>query len=295
MDDVLLRRSPVTGVDATARDASQDASRAVARYAATENCLAYSIVAYVPKCLLDRLYATLGAAAVLSCPSVDALVSASERAPVSAVVIDPVLCRPPDTQASVLAPSFTRGTPVILYTHASPTSIRTCFEWARAGAVQLVIAGSDDEPLHLRELLTPPRTCAADGIFVDKLAEHLHAVPRRLADAVCQLFTSADISPDLDSLVADAFMTHRSVDRWLRRAGLAPPKHFVGAARLLRAHSIFARGETCLARAARYGGFSSERSFARYARVLVSLSPSSLRTLHSRDVHERVLRALHID
>lgn len=294
MNELLLHRPPAAGVDATARGTWCDLRRAVAHNTTISDGSTFSIVAYVPTCLLKRLHATFGASAVLACQSMDALVVASERAPVSAVVLDPTLCSPLDMQGHSLPPVLARSTPVVLYTHASPSSIKLCFEWARAGAVQLVLAGIDDESAYLRELLTTPLSGTTDGVFINRLTTHLGAVPHRLASAVCRLFTSADSTSDLDALVAVAFMTHRSVDRWLRRAGLAPPKHFVGAAKLLRAHRAFASGETCLARAARRGGFASERTFARQSRALLGVSPSALRAIDSRDVHERVLRALRV-
>jgi AraC-like DNA-binding protein len=250
------------------------------------------VPAYLPGCLLDRLQATLGGGAVLPCASTDALVTVTAAANPRAVVIDPVLCGQADTLTCTLSESLGRRVPVVLYTHPSPTSIRLCFGWARAGALHLVLAGVDDDATRLHAIFDALVGTPHVEALVARLDEHLALVPTSLASAVRGLFMEQGAVPPLDALAASSFMTRRSVDRWLRRAGLAPPKRFLGAARLVRTYDALAAGETSISRAARRAGFHSERSLVLHARALLDAAPSVLRTLQTEELHERIARRL---
>jgi AraC-like DNA-binding protein len=255
---------------------------------ASDILLARSLPVYLPNGLLDRLRASLGGRAVLSCASLDALVAAATDADARAVVIDPVLCGPLDRLSDTLCDALGRHVPIVLYTtQVSPVSIRLCFAGARAGAHHLLLAGIDDDVIRLRTVFDGLLCVINTEAVVEQLDGRLALLPPRLASAVRRLFVEA-IVPDLDDLAASSYMSKRSVDRWLQRAGLAPPKRFLGAARLIRAHGVLAAGEMSLARAARHAGFSSPRSLALHARTLVGVSPAALRALHADQLHERV-------
>lgn len=250
------------------------------------------IPAYLPRCLLERLQVTLGRGAVLACASADALVATTAETNPRAVVIDPVLYGPANALPSTLSSAAGRSVPVVLYTHGTPKSTGLCFGWARAGALHLVLAGADDDATQIHGIFDTLGSAARGDALLARLDERFALVPSSLANAMRALFTDERATLKLDVLAASSFMTRRTVMRWLQRAGLASPKRFLGAARLLRMHDAIVAGETNIARAARRAGFHSERSLVLHARTLLDASPTALRTMPADELHERIAQRL---
>lgn len=246
------------------------------------------VPAYLPAGLLDRLRASLDSGTVLACASVSALIAAAVAAHAHIVIVDPVLCGSADSFSHTLSHALGRCVPIVLYTHATSTAVRPCFAWAGAGASHLLLAGIDDDAPRLRTFVDALTSNRKTEAFVHRLDERLVLVPAPLASAVRRLFVDFSTVPDLDALAMSCYMNRRSVDRWLQRAGLASPKQFLGAARLIRAHEVLACGEMNLARAATRAGFSSVRSLACHTRALLDAPASALRALCVDELYERV-------
>ncbi|MDQ2666279.1 MAG: hypothetical protein M3Z05_09735 [Gemmatimonadota bacterium] len=223
------------------------------------------------------------------CASVDELVAGARETAVGAILLDPALYADAALQAHALSNARRHRLPIVLYTHDSPATSALCFKWARAGAGHLFLAAVDDDAARMRAVFG----ALLHGRIAAVLDECFMQLPVALARTLRGIFDDDDgAALDLDQLASSSNMTRRSVIRCLQRAQLAPPKRFLGAARLLRTHRILLAGEQNLAIAAMRAGFSSNRSLVLNARTLLEAGPATLRTLPSDELHQRVAKRL---
>lgn len=246
------------------------------------------VAVLLPDRLTVRLTAAVGAGSVVRCESVGALVGAARAACVGAAVLDPTCCGAEGADAW----SDDMEVPLLLYAEMTPTAMQAAFAWARRGAGRLLLAGIDDQPVRLRELLTElPRA----GVVADveaALADALRTLPPRLAQLARKVLHDPSWVGDVSAFAESTGLTPRSVDRWLARAGLAPPKRLLAAARVLHMYAALAHGERSLARAAQHAGFTSARSVTRQLRCLLGVRPSALRAMRPAELSARLTSRL---
>ncbi len=247
------------------------------------------LLVHLPPCLTRRLQGALCASAEMrTCGSVDELIAGARETAVGAIVLDPALYGDAALQAHALSDASRHRLPIVLYTHDSPATSALCFTWARAGAGHLFLAAVDDDAARMRAVFD----ALLHGRIAGSLDECIVQLPVALARALRSIFEDDAAVLDLDALASSSNMTRRSVMRCLQRAQLAPPKRFLGAARLLRTHRILAAGEKNLAIAATRAGFSSNRSLVMNAHALLEAGPATLRTLPIDELHQRVAKRL---
>ena len=238
------------------------------------------VAAFLSDRLAARLTAAVGAGAVVRCTSVAALVGLARAACVVAVMLDPACCG----EEGVDAWSADVEVPLFLYAEMTPAAMQAAFAWARRGAGHLLLAGSDDQPLRLQRLLT---TLPHVGVVVQveaALEDALRTLPPPLAHVVRRVLHDSAWVCDVSTFARRTRLTPRSVDRWLARAGLAPPKRLLAAARVLHMYAAVSHGERSLARAAQHAGFTSARSVSRQLRCLLGVRPSALRAMRPAEM-----------
>lgn len=241
----------------------------------------------LPERLILRLEAAAGSEGVRPCADRAALALAVGGG-ISLIAVHPGISAEPGEFLTWLA-TLCREVEIVVYSEPSLGAIQRAFAWARAGAGTLVLEGIDDQPERLRRTLAslaPDRTLDA---FLERISPSLDRLPPILGAAIVKLFRDPRGSGGVKTLAAEANMTSRSIERWLRRAALAPASRLVPAARLLRARSSLARADVGLARAAADAGLSSERALQRHARALLGISAAALRELSEPELRDRLL------
>lgn len=244
----------------------------------------------LPERLAVRLGAATGGGCVRPCTDRAALALALGGG-ISLIALHPGIAVDPAEFVAWLA-TLDSDIEIVVYSEPSLIAIQRSFAWARAGARTLVLEGIDDEPERLRRTLAAlvPRRSA--DTFLEGMSSSLDRLPPILAAAIVELFRDPRESAGVKTLAARANMTSRSIERWLRRSGIAPASRLVPAARLLRARSSLARADAGLARAAADAGLSSERVLQRHARALLGVSAAALRELPEPVLRDRLLEAV---
>jgi AraC-like DNA-binding protein len=214
-----------------------------------------------------------------------ALASALHSQPIDAIVIDPQLGHDDapldEREPSLLLTLLTefRSVPVILYSTLSREGVRAVVPLARSGAYQVIFRGVDDSRKRLREQL--------DQIVANVFAERLLRVlvprleaaeaPAEVVQAVTRLFRAPQAFRTVHQLATVAGRRRGMLDRWMSRAGLAPAKMLILAARVAWTyHYLRAPGNRLKTLALRLG-YADTVPLGRHVRRMTGLTVTQLR------------------
>lgn len=182
--------------------------------------------------------------------------------PIDVIVVDPRLGRGDvahdDREPSPLLTLLTefRSVPAILYSSHTREGLRAVLPLVRSGAYQVIFRGFDDTRERLGALL--------DQIAAGVLGERLLAVvlpklqlaeaPSEVVQAVARLFRAPQAFRTVHQLAAVTGRRRGMLDRWMFKAGLAPAKVIILAARVAWTyHYLRAPGNRLKAIALRLG------------------------------------------
>lgn len=216
-------------------------------------------------------------ASIARATSVRGLLNAISGTEEQVLIIDPGLLTQSDVQEFIAACNGQQT--IIAYSSVSPESMANSILLARSTNVQFTFAGVHDEPTLLaRSLMLVPH--AALGAHVVKgLADSFSIIPDQLSETIrSMLLNGGPTSPS--ALAAAAWMTRRSLDRWIHRAGITSSRLLVGAAQFIRAYRPLVASTKPLTKLAALLGYSSFRTLEKQTRELTGLTAMTLRTRH---------------
>jgi AraC-like DNA-binding protein len=214
--------------------------------------------------------------------------------PVEMAVVNPGLAGEPRTQEieriRVLFPSL----PLILYGELSPTIARILLKLGNVGIKEAVIAGYDDHPDRLGDLLVAEAARAVSGELVTAILKSLEWVPGELRWAIETIIREPGAVQSVQDLADRARMDRRTCGRWFLRAGLPPPSVMLMVLRVLYAHRLLQDPGYTVEDVASKLGYAQTRTLAQNVKEVFGLTPGELRITLSRDdamsiVHERYL------
>jgi AraC-like DNA-binding protein len=224
--------------------------------------------------------------------------------PIDLMVLDP---RPLDNEPSphdegepsallTLLSEF-RSVPTILYSAHTRDGLRAVLPLARSGVHQVIFRGFDDTRERLRTLLDD----VAAGLLGERLLEvilpRLDAVnaPAEVVDAVARLYRAPQAFRTVHQLASVAGRQRGQLDRWMLRAGLAPTKVIMLAARVAWTHHYLrAPGNRFKTLALRLG-YPDTIGLGRHVKSMTGMTPTQLRRSVGADellaiLKRRVLR-----
>jgi len=263
------------------------------------------VAARLPPAFLGRLRAVLGDDdELIEVSDWDALLRTLRSQPIDLMVLDPRSANGEpsvDDQAepSLLLTLLTefRTVPAILYSTHTREGLRAVLPLARSGAHQVVFRGFDDTRERLRALLDQ----VAAGLLGERMLEvvlpRLDAVnaPAEVAQAVARLFRAPQAFRTVHQLATVAGRRRGQLDRWMLKAGLAPAKVLMLAARVVWAHHYLrAPGNRFKTLALRLG-YPDTVGLGRHVKWMTGMTPSQLRRSVGADellgiVLQRVVR-----
>ena len=214
--------------------------------------------------------------------------------PVEMAVVDPGLSGEPRTQEieriRVLFPSL----PLILYGELSPTIACTLLKLGNAGIEDAVIAGYDDHPDRLAEVLLAVATRAVSGELVTTILKSLEWCPGELRWAIETIIREPGLVQSVQDLADRARMDRRTCGRWFVRAGLPPPSVMLMVLRVLYAHRLLQDPGYTVEDVASKLGYAQTRTLAQNVKEVFGVTPGELRIVLSQDeamtmVRERYL------
>jgi AraC-like DNA-binding protein len=251
------------------------------------------VAARLPAASLARLRAALGSDDELV--EVDDWISlhhALRTQPIDLIVIDPSAAgeepsayddREPSALLTLLA-EF-RSVPTILYSAHTRDGLRAVLPLARSGVHQVVFRGFDDTRERLRALLDEVAASQLGERLLDVILPRLAGVgaPTEVVQAVARLFRAPPAFRTVHQLATVAGRQRGQLDRWMLKAGLAPTKVVMLAARVAWTfHYLRAPGNRFKTLALRLG-YPDVVGLGRHVKWMTGMTPTQLRRTAGED------------
>lgn len=279
------------------------AARAAVRCSRYPRCIALlslalasrvDVAVLLPATRLQRLRAAIGTAHALhTAQSVGELATVLRTRMIDVVVIDPET--PGMASVRELSPTLARypAVPVIAYVPLSAGGVHGTLDLFAVGVHRIAVQGFDDHPAAFRELLDLARADTLATRVLDRLAPALRALPAPLAAAIDAGFHAPRTMRTGADLARVARIPIRTCSRLLARAGLATPRAFVRAMRVVRAYHGLRGGEARVTDVARSVGYATAAALVHDARRATGLRPSVLaQRIAPDDLTVRVVQRL---
>ena len=216
----------------------------------------------------------------------NALHHALRSQPIDLIVIDP---RTADDERSAVderepSPLLTlltefRSVPAILYSAHTRDGLRAVLPLARSGVHQVVFRGFDDTRERLRALLDQVAVSLLGERLLDVILPRLVAVgaPAEVVQAVARLYRAPPAFRTVHQLATVAGRQRGQLDRWMLKAGLAPTKVVMLAARVAWTyHYLRAPGNRFKTLALRLG-YPDVVGLGRHVKWMTGMTPTQLR------------------
>ena len=245
------------------------------------------VAARLPPASLGRLRAVLTADDdLIEVADWEELHRALRSQPVDLMVIDPrsVDHEPSaydDGEPSPLLTLLTefRSVPTILYSAHTRDGLRAVLPLARSGVHQVIFRGFDDTHERLRALLDHVAASLLGERLLEVILPRFAAVgaPMEVIQAVARLYRAPQAFHTVHQLAAVAGRQRGQLDRWMLRAGLAPTKVVMLAARVAWTHHYLrAPGNRFKTLALRLG-YPDTVGLGRHVKWMTGMTPTQLR------------------
>jgi AraC-like DNA-binding protein len=245
------------------------------------------VAARLPAASLARLRAALATDdELVEVDDWTALHHALRSGPIDLIVIDPRAAghepsaydeREPSALLTLLT-EF-RSVPAILYSAHTRDGLRAVLPLARSGAHQVVFRGFDDTRERLRALLDQVAASLLGERVLEVIVPRLVSVgaPTEVVQAVARLYRAPPAFRTVHQLATVAGRQRGQLDRWMLKAGLAPTKVVMLAARVAWTyHYLRAPGNRFKTLALRLG-YPDVVGLGRHVKWMTGLTPTQLR------------------
>lgn len=241
----------------------------------------------LPPASLGRLRAALGADdELIEVADWSALGRALRSQPIDLMVLDPRTAtaepnldeQAEPSQLLTLLSEF-RSVPAILYSTHTREGLRAVLPLARSGAHQVIFRGFDDTRERLRALLDQIAAGLLGERILEAIVPRLDAadVPPEVVQAVARLYRAPQAFRTVHQLAAVAGRRRGQLDRWMLKAGLAPAKVLIVAARVAWTHHYLrAPGNRFKTLALRLG-YPDTVGLGRHVKWMTGMTPTELR------------------
>ena len=172
-----------------------------------------------------------------------------------------------------------RSVPAILYSAHTRDGLRAVLPLARSGVHQVVFRGFDDTRERLRALLDQVAVSLLGERLLDVILPRLVAVgaPAEVVQAVARLYRAPPAFRTVHQLATVAGRQRGQLDRWMLKAGLAPTKVVMLAARVAWTyHYLRAPGNRFKTLALRLG-YPDVVGLGRHVKWMTGMTPTQLR------------------
>lgn len=172
-----------------------------------------------------------------------------------------------------------RSVPAILYTTHSRDGLRAVLPLARSGVHQVLFRGFDDTRERLRAILDEVAASLLGERLLGVILPRFTAVgaPAEVIQAVARLYRAPQAFRTVHQLADVAGRQRGQIDRWMLKAGLAPTKVVMLAARVAWTHHYLrAPGNRLKALALRLG-YADTVALGRHVKWMTGMTPTQLR------------------
>ena len=204
-------------------------------------------------------------------------VEAIRTQPVEMLVVDPALESQPRCQEieriGVLFPSLPR----IVYAELSAPIVPVLLRLGQAGIRDVIVAGYDDHPRRLTELLLGAAAQAVSRRLIDEMQDVLDTWPGELRWAIETMLREPAELQTVQDLADRARMDRRTCVRWFTKARLPPPRTMLMVLRVVYAHRLLQDPGYTVEDVAAKLGYQRVRSFTLNVREVFGMTPGDLR------------------
>jgi AraC-like DNA-binding protein len=197
--------------------------------------------------------------------------------PVEMLVVDPGLEGRPRCQEieriGVLFPSLPR----ILYTELTAPVAAVLLRLGQAGIRDVLVAGHDDHPQRVTEILLGAAAQAVSRRLMDEIQDVLETWPGELRWAIETMLREPADMHTVQDLAARARMDRRTCTRWFTKASLPPPRLMLMVIRVVYAHRLLQDPGYTVEDVAAKLGYQRVRSFALNVKEVFGMTPGDLR------------------
>jgi AraC-like DNA-binding protein len=220
-----------------------------------------------------------GAHTVLAAPSWPSMAAVLRARPVDIAVVDPCIEGAADTETVRALRTGFPGVAVLVYTSISPDSTKAMLTLGEFGVRHCILRGFDDEPGRFRDGLEMLRASALEDSILASLRLALAGAqaPSALIGAVEQLFRAPRRFRTAEDIAAASGIPRRGVNRWLDRAGVAPARMLVIAARVLRGYQYAQNPALAVSDIAERLAYPDPRVFTDHVRIMTGRRVSAWR------------------
>lgn len=172
-----------------------------------------------------------------------------------------------------------RSVPTILYSAHTRDGLRAVLPLARSGVHQVVFRGFDDTRERLRALLDQVAVSLLGERLLEVILPRLVSVgaPAEVVQAVARLYRAPPAFRTVHQLATVAGRQRGQLDRWMLKAGLAPTKVVMLAARVAWTyHYLRAPGNRFKTLALRLG-YPDVVGLGRHVKWMTGMTPTQLR------------------
>lgn len=198
-------------------------------------------------------------------------------APIEMLVVDPALEGQPRCQEieriGVMFPSLPR----ILYTDLKPPIVPVLLRLGQAGIRDVIVAGYDDHPTRVTELLLNAAAHAVSRRLLDEIQDVLDTWPGELRWAIETILKEPAEMHTVQDLADRARMDRRTCTRWFTKASLPPPSTMLMVIRVVYAHRLLQDPGYTVEDVAAKLGYQRVRSFALHVKEVFGMTPGDLR------------------
>ncbi|NIM48131.1 MAG: helix-turn-helix domain-containing protein [Gemmatimonadales bacterium] len=218
--------------------------------------------------------------------TLDAILSA----PLDMAVLDPALEDTPRAQEieriCVLFPSL----PLVLYTKLTPDVVPVLLQLGRVGVREVVVAGHDDHPQRLSDVLVNEGAHALSRQLIEEIGDLLVHCPGQLRWAIETIVREPAAFHTVQDLAERARMDRRTCARWFTKAHLPPPSVVLMVFRVAYAHRLLQDPGYTVENVATKLGYAKARSFAQNVKEVFGMTPGELRVSLTPDEAIQIVR-----
>jgi hypothetical protein len=217
--------------------------------------------------------------------------------PVDLIVVDPRLggrdSTGDDREPSLLLTLLTeyRSVPTILYSSHTREGLRAVLPFVRSGVHQVIFRGFDDTRERMRALIDQVAASILGERLLAVVLPRLEAVdaPAEVVQAIARLYRAPHAFRTVHQLAAVTGRRRGMLDRWMHKAGLAPAKVMILAARVAWTHHYLrAPGNRLKALALRLG-YADTVPLGRHVKWMTGLTVTRVRREVSADALLEIL------
>jgi hypothetical protein len=221
-----------------------------------------------------------GAHTVLAAPSWPSMAAVLRARPVDIAVVDPCIEGAADTETVRALRTGFPGVAVLVYTAISADSTRAMLTLGEFGVRHCILRGFDDEPGRFRDGLELLRAAGLEDRVLATLRLALAGAqaPGSLISAIEQLFRAPRRFRTAEDIAVAAGIQRRGVNRWLDRAGIAPARILVIAARVLRGYQYAQNPALAFTDIAERLSYPDPRVFKDHVRLMTGRGVSAWRS-----------------